>query len=393
MAATVQDVADWLVEVRELDFSAAIQTLHSKLFSFLEYKRSKRESISSPTMEVVKSVLDAIALKCLEITEKNIILRTKLEDNAEFSERLEEMATRISRLSTATLEVPKINADGVKMRDKGEDFVVIVTPMNEEDDINVVKKDIGRLCRLTPEVPSPRDVVITKRNQIVVKMSNKQDMEKLQTMMTKEAVLKDRVKIFAPRRRRARMIILGVDSEIGEDRIEEVVDRMMKEEMRESPLFHDLRARLLDRDIDQTTRQTLENLTRDSIPEFNIVRKFVTKAGKTNWIIDVDEAGRKILVNRKRVCIYFERYRVVDYIQINRCFKCQAFGHMALNCKGDQHCSKCAGDHKVAVCTSDFEKCVNCIDAGRTESFDHRADSNGCPIYRGLRNDAIVNRS
>lgn len=115
--------------------------------------------------------------------------------------------------------------------------------------------------------------------------------------------------------------------------------------------------------------------------------------GKTNWVIDVDEASRKILLNRKSVCIEFERYRIVDYVQINRCYKCQAFGHMSFSCKGVQHCSKCAGDHRVDACTSDFEKCYNCLEAGHTDTAEHRADSPGCPVYRGLKNDVIANRS
>lgn len=47
--------------------------------------------------------------------------------------------------------------------------------------------------------------------------------------------------------------------------------------------------------------------------------------------------GREILINRSRVFIDLETYRMVDFIGIVRCFTSQGFGHTSNRCEAGIH--------------------------------------------------------
>ena len=115
------------------------------------------------------------------------------------------------------------------------------------------------------------------------------------------------------------------------------------------------------------------------------MRKQITRAGNHNWIISVDDKGRALLLTRKRICIDFERIRIVDYIPIIRCFKCQKFGHVISKCENEQICPKCAENHEEKVCKADFVKCGNCYFEGADTEANHRADSADCKFFKTYR--------
>ena len=94
-------------------------------------------------------------------------------------------------------------------------------------------------------------------------------------------------------------------------------------------------------------------------------------------------------MERKRICINFERVRVVEYIQIVRCFKCQQFGHRSNNCEKEQVCPKCAGNHTERECKSLEIKCNNCYFGEAELDTNHRADSIDCESYKSYRANII----
>ncbi|CAF3428395.1 unnamed protein product [Rotaria socialis] len=79
------------------------------------------------------------------------------------------------------------------------------------------------------------------------------------------------------------------------------------------------------------------------------------------------------------VYMFYRRYKVVQFVpKPVRCFRCQLFGHMHLQCKlksQQQRCAKCGLDHKEADCTPEVVLfCSNC-------RGNHPTYSKDCPAF------------
>ena len=68
---------------------------------------------------------------------------------------------------------------------------------------------------------------------------------------------------------------------------------------------------------------------------------------------------------------------------IKQFFKCQKFGHSAIDCKGELKCLRCAGKRTVTGCNEPKEqaKCANC---GGSNATVYR----GCPAYQNALTEA-----
>ncbi|XP_062699458.1 uncharacterized protein LOC134284518 [Aedes albopictus] len=102
-------------------------------------------------------------------------------------------------------------------------------------------------------------------------------------------------------------------------------------------------------------------------------------------ICEVDAKTFELVMRKGKLNIDFERCRVMESVNLFRCFKCCGFGHKSTECKNNLHCAKCAKSHDVKDCSSDQEFCVNCIYSNkeRKTQFDinHSSWSVDCPIY------------
>ena len=70
-----------------------------------------------------------------------------------------------------------------------------------------------------------------------------------------------------------------------------------------------------------------------------------------NWVVGVDR--KRILVNGSRIYNQWQAHRVVDYIDVTRCFKCQKFGHVSKYCQQKEercrHCSQQGHGYKICL--------------------------------------------
>jgi hypothetical protein len=89
---------------------------------------------------------------------------------------------------------------------------------------------------------------------------------------------------------------------------------------------------------------------------------YTTKRGTRNLVIEVDSGIRRKLLQTK-VKLGWAICRVDDYVIAKRCFRCSRFNHTHKECKGEQTCPLCAGNHKLKECaaTNLEHKCINCL--------------------------------
>lgn len=102
----------------------------------------------------------------------------------------------------------------------------------------------------------------------------------------------------------------------------------------------------------------------------------------TNWIVETTPEVRFWLLRVGQLSINWRLYRVVNYIQVTRCYKCQKYGHVAKPCKSDNKVCKHPGytRHNFPACLykSTLLKCANC----RLGCRDHPEDSAVYPSYK-----------
>lgn len=380
MSTAAENTDEWIDVVKDLDLPVMVQRLTERMHTWLENNRQKQNKVSAGLISMYKNIAGYIQERSLMIFKENVILSTKLEDRVEHDKVLRDIAEKISAPVTQAEEKEQ-RKDEKQVTRRRDDHVVLVSKLDTETDLNDIRKNIKEICNADVDIPTPRDVLTTQKGQIIIKMKSREEAELLREVLDKDEPLQSRVKINIPVRRRERVLLLSVDPELGEDVVTDSIRRALEESVVEKGVVRGLSERLKNPSLDRSTRNALIELYRETHLDFEIVRKIKTKMGKVNWLIDVDEKGRDWLINLKRICVDFDRYRVVNYINIIRCFNCQAYGHYANSCKGTLKCAKCAEEHSTKDCKSDTIRCANCYFEDPTVESDHRADSAQCPSF------------
>lgn len=385
------NVPGWIKANEGKEFTDVFSDITSKIYDLLEYKKSKADKVTGPLITVVRKALEFLQRGTTELYTEIKVSRAKIEDREEFATMMQDLAQKISRQSVSMVEeapVPKEKEE--KRRD--EDFTVIVTPNDDNQDPLALKEKIKNVCRKDKNIPIPSDVMTTKSRKVILKYKKKEDAHKVREMMSKVEEIKDEIKINVPIARRERILLLSVDPEVTEEMVEKEVSEQLLGASGTGP-YLDIAEKIQSTSLDETTKVILSSIMKKHELEIKIVKKIPTRMGKNNWLIDLDAQSKSFLLAKKRMCIDFERYRVVEYISIMRCFKCQAYGHSSRNCDGEQHCAKCAGKHFWKDCKSETTQCANCYFENADGDCGHRADSVDCPIYQKYRTSIISNRS
>jgi hypothetical protein len=108
------------------------------------------------------------------------------------------------------------------------------------------------------------------------------------------------------------------------------------------------------------TKQNPELGLKDGIMEPKFC--YTTKRGTKNLVIEVDSGTRHKLLQSK-VKMGWTICKIDDYLVAKRCYRCSRYNHNFRECKGEEACPLCAGNHKLKECTSSISeyKCVNCL--------------------------------
>ncbi len=130
------------------------------------------------------------------------------------------------------------------------------------------------------------------------------------------------------------------------------------------------------------------------------LRRGNTQASQTSspkgdtWIIEVSPKLFKILCTMRSLLMAWRSCRFKEHIDLRRCFKCCAFGHIAANCKSEvNYCGICANNHNTKDCPKNGQqKCINCQrhnqskHAKRQLDICHTVFSSDCESLKRIKN-------
>ncbi|XP_029177728.1 uncharacterized protein LOC114945635 [Nylanderia fulva] len=102
-------------------------------------------------------------------------------------------------------------------------------------------------------------------------------------------------------------------------------------------------------------------------------------------IMEVDEIAHELMLKKEKINIGWRKCPVFEHYSVKRCFKCWGYYHIAKNCKREETCHKCAGNHKASDCKVTKMRCVNCMYKSKTYNLkindEHDALNRKCPTF------------
>lgn len=120
--------------------------------------------------------------------------------------------------------------------------------------------------------------------------------------------------------------------------------------------------------------------------DMKVVHRFKGVRGSHNVVIEVGDNSFIKILEAGKVKVHFENCRVVEDINIYRCFKCCGFNHKAKDCSSVFICKYCAENHDSRTCNSEYAVCINCKKAAENSRMQldvyHTAYDHSCVIYR-----------
>jgi hypothetical protein len=195
----------------------------------------------------------------------------------------------------------------------------------------------------------------TQRNgQVLIETSSREELQAIEKDIKEKCG--DKLEVSVHKLRSPRLVILNIPEEIS---VDNVVDTI-------------------------AAQNTDINLQQGEIqPKFS----YQTKKHGRNLVIEV-EAGTRRRLLQSRMKLGWEICTVRDYIVATRCFKCSKYNHRAHECRGEECCPLCAGNHKMKDCTANAQdyKCINCTsfnkhNQGKTVCANHSSLDKNCPSF------------
>ena len=98
---------------------------------------------------------------------------------------------------------------------------------------------------------------------------------------------------------------------------------------------------------------------------FKLIHKFVNKnTTHTSLILEVSTNDYSKIMESGTIYVGYQRCKVFDDFNVNKCWKCCGFGHSGNKCINEYACKYCAESHDSRDCKSEAntsKKCINCI--------------------------------
>lgn len=141
----MDDSEKWLRECEGKHFASVVVDLTSKITHLLEHKKSRGDKVSGPLTLAIRKALEYIQKEGFRLSSENDVLKARLADRAEFNNMMTELAHKISRTSTSSVEEPR-EVKGIVQTRKKEDFSIVAVPRTAEQSADEIKRAMKDIC-------------------------------------------------------------------------------------------------------------------------------------------------------------------------------------------------------------------------------------------------------
>lgn len=343
-----EEEGEELMELREM------RKIGEKLrkFLFMEANRVSKavsEFVLGCVSEYEECVMRTIGKNerlagCLEECRKNLDEHVCVSESRSFANVVGKNVTGVP---------DRVMSDGASERIKPKSFAVVVKAMDENEKMTSeqVKEKVmrGVSGSLNVRVKAVRK---TRSGGLAIEAASAREMEMLKECR-KFAELG--LKVEMPKRVGPKLIVFDVANEMTNDEFM-------------SELY-------------------VKNLKFAGVTEMEFKERvrIVSRASKKgadvgNVIVEVSKRMRDVLMNEERVYVKWRACKVREFVNVMRCYKCFAFGHMMRECSVKERlCEKCGeSGHLKDKCRSACV-CRNCKMKGRDAN--HSVLSCDCPDY------------
>ena len=144
-------------------------------------------------------------------------------------------------------------------------------------------------------------------------------------------------------------------------------------------------------------KQSFEDYEGNSLTVLHI--KNIKNKNTSTIFVELDPCLFHELMLKKTVYLGWQKCRIYEDININRCIKCNAYGHSVKKCLNAVKCCYSAGERDSKCCkNNDMKQCVNCLKANKkynakanTKHYAHEEDQ--CDTLKYYKNKTIAQTS
>ncbi|KAG8180979.1 hypothetical protein JTE90_024727 [Oedothorax gibbosus] len=118
------------------------------------------------------------------------------------------------------------------------------------------------------------------------------------------------------------------------------------------------------------------------------------KEKRCDWVLEVDPRQWVNVRTLKFIRFRWGRHAVFEFLDLNQCNRCFAFGHGGKKCNKKPLCRRCGRDHALMDCLVKESSCVNCrrSNAQRSTKYDslHSVYSSRCCVLQQAKENQAL---
>lgn len=282
-----------------------------------------------------------------------------------YDERVTRSEKNVSNLIDQVGEIKSLlskNCESVKMNDgtkKAKSYAEEVKMSNNESVVIVKPKEAQNSNKTEMELKNVIDPTAINfgnvrkfpKGGIAIECNNAKDSSELVKLVNEK--MSEKYEVTMPELKNPKVKIIGMDNELTEDELVNVMKRQ---------------------------NEWLANA------EIKVLNIYKTKSNKWCAILELNPENFEQCMQWKKVKVMWTACRIVEDLNVFRCFKCNGYNHKQINCTNKVTCKVCALNHHSSVCKSKKEECVNCKVANDKFKLklntNHTATSEKCAVYK-----------